>query len=67
MWSHAVVVIEHLWHHPLLLAFRTCGDTLDSGNELPLGIGTARDGLLRGRIASWGSRALSRALKDTAC
>lgn len=67
MWSHAVVVIEHLWRYPLLLTFWTCGNTPDSGIELPLGIGTARDGLLRGRIASWGSRALSRALKDAAC
>ena len=26
MWSDSVVVIEHLWHHPLLLAFWTCGE-----------------------------------------
>lgn len=30
------------------------GNTLDSGTELPRGIGTARDGLLRGRIAEGG-------------
>lgn len=36
---------------PILLSLWMCGDTLDPGTECPLGIGTAREGLFRGKRA----------------